>query len=78
MHFDDFKTDTLNLRVAPSFKKMLKATADQQNRSMVNMLEVILVDYCLRHGVSELEVTKAQMVKRKGTANAPSKAHGQA
>ncbi|MOA67192.1 hypothetical protein D3C78_1942610 [compost metagenome] len=55
MHFNDFKTDTLNLRVAPSFKRMLKAVADEENRSMVNMLEVILIDYCQRHGVPNSE-----------------------
>ncbi|WP_210482644.1 hypothetical protein [Pseudomonas protegens] len=55
MRFNDFKTDTLNLRVTPSFKKMLKAVADEENRSMVNMLEVILIDYCQRHGVPNPE-----------------------
>ena len=38
MRFDGTKTDTLNLRVAPSFKKTLKLVADAENRSMINML----------------------------------------
>lgn len=46
MTFDDTKTDTLNLRVSPSFKATLKAVADAEHRSMVNMLEVLLADYC--------------------------------
>lgn len=46
MTFDDTKTDTLNLRVSPTFKSTLKAVADAEHRSMVNMLEVLLVNYC--------------------------------
>lgn len=60
MRFNDFKTDTLNLRVAPSFKKMLKAVADEENRSMVNMLEVILIDYCQRHGMPDPEAVNSR------------------
>lgn len=77
MRFDDYKTDTLNLRVAPSFKKLLKGMADEDNRSMVNMLEVILADYCLRHGMSDPEVADGTTIKRKGTAYARGKAHSQ-
>lgn len=46
MTFDEVKTDTLNLRVAPSFKATLKAVADAEHRSMVNILEVLLANYC--------------------------------
>jgi hypothetical protein len=46
MAFDDTKTDTLNLRVSPTFKSTLKAVADAEHRSMVNMLEVLLANYC--------------------------------
>lgn len=46
MTFDDTKTDTLNLRVSPTFKSTLKAVADAEHRSMVNMLEVLLANYC--------------------------------
>jgi replication-associated recombination protein RarA len=77
MRFDDLKTDTLNLRVAPSFKKMLKAVADGENRSMVNMLEVILVDYCQRYGTPNSDVAAAISTKRKRVADARGKAHDQ-
>lgn len=46
MKFDDIKSDSLNLRVSPSFKQALKAAADHEQRSMVNMLEVLLANYC--------------------------------
>ena len=78
MRFDGTKTDTLNLRVAPSFKKTLKLVADAENRSMINMLEVILVDYCQRHGVADSEdVVITTKTNRKREANARSKAHSE-
>jgi hypothetical protein len=51
MRFDDVKSDTLNLRVSPSFKRALKAAADSERRSMVNMLEVLLAIYCEEKGI---------------------------
>lgn len=44
MRFDDGKTEALNLRVSPAFKAALKALAERENRSMVNMLEVLVME----------------------------------
>lgn len=52
MRFDDTKSETLNLRVSPTFKKALKEAADNEQRSMVNMLEVLLSEYCEKKGIS--------------------------
>lgn len=52
MRFLDTKSQTLNLRVSPSFKQALKEAADHEQRSMVNMLEVLLGDYMDRKGLS--------------------------
>jgi len=51
MRFDDVKSDTLNLRVSPSFKLALKAAADHEQRSMVNMLEVLVASFCKAKGI---------------------------
>ncbi len=51
MRFTDTKSETLNLRVSPTFKQVLKEAADHEQRSMVNMLEVLLSDYCARKGI---------------------------
>lgn len=51
MRFTDTKSETLNLRVSPTFKQVLKQAADREQRSMVNMLEVLLSDYCDRKGI---------------------------
>lgn len=50
MRFTDVKSETLNLRVSPTFKLALKSAADHEQRSMVNMLEVLLSEYCDRKG----------------------------
>jgi hypothetical protein len=52
MRFDDMKNDTLNLRVSPSFKLALKAAADHEQRSMVNMLEVLVAGFCESKGIT--------------------------
>lgn len=51
MKFSEIKSETLNLRVSPTFKLALKKAADNEQRSMVNMLEVLLGDYCDRKGI---------------------------
>lgn len=51
MRFTDIKSETLNLRVSPTFKQALKEAAGHEQRSMVNMLEVLLGDYCDRKGI---------------------------
>lgn len=51
MRFTDTKSETLNLRVSPTFKQVLKEAADREQRSMVNMLEVLLGDHCDRKGI---------------------------
>lgn len=52
MKFNDVKSDTLNLRVSHSFKLALKAAADHDQRSMVNMLEVLVANYCDTHRIA--------------------------
>lgn len=65
MRFNDTKSETLNLRVSPTFKKVLKEVADHEQRSMVNMLEVLLCDYCNRNGIgSPDEQTHSAAPKR--------------
>ena len=51
MRFTDTKSETLNMRVSPTFKRVLKEAADHEQRSMVNLLEVLLGDYCDHKGI---------------------------
>ena len=52
MRFTDTKSETLNLRVSATFKHVLRQVADCEQRSMVNMLEVLVSDYCDRKGIA--------------------------
>ncbi len=45
------KTATLTLRIPPEVKDLLGAAAQADRRSLANMLEVIVLDYCKRQGI---------------------------
>jgi hypothetical protein len=44
------KTATLTLRLDPTLKDALRNAAEQEHRSLANMVEVMILDYCGRHG----------------------------
>ena len=46
------KTTTLTLRINPGIKEGLRIMAEQEHRSLANMIEVMIRDYCQRHNVS--------------------------
>lgn len=45
------KTATLTLRIDPTIKEALRAVAEQEHRSIANMVEVLVRDYCRREGI---------------------------
>lgn len=45
------KTETITVRIAPAVKAALRAMADQERRSIANMVEVMIRDYCGRNAV---------------------------
>lgn len=46
------KATTLTLRIEPAIKEGLRAVAHQEHRSLANMIEVMILDYCGRNGVA--------------------------
>ena len=50
---DAEKTVGLSFRVTPRLKHMLEAAAERERRSLTNMLEVLVEDYCERHGLGD-------------------------
>jgi hypothetical protein len=42
------KTETLTVRLAPDIKAALRQAADREHRSLANMLEVMIRDWCGR------------------------------
>jgi hypothetical protein len=45
------KTSTLTFRIEPALKDALRTAADLDHRSIANMVEVMIRDYCERTGV---------------------------
>lgn len=45
------KSETLNLRVTPELKKLVRLAADNERRTLSNFLEVLVRQYCSERGV---------------------------
>jgi hypothetical protein len=59
------KTETLNLRVSPEFKELVRVAAEHESRSISNLLEVLVRDYCRQKGVDPTTETEPTEAKRK-------------
>lgn len=46
------KTTTLTFRIEPSLKEALRTSAAREYRSIANMIEVMIRDYCGRNGIT--------------------------
>lgn len=46
------KTTTLTFRIEPTLKEALRTAADSDHRSIANMIEVMIREYCGRVGIS--------------------------
>lgn len=46
------KTTTLTFRIEPGLKEALRAAASREHRSIANMVEVLIRDYCGRNGIA--------------------------
>ena len=49
------KTTTLTFRIEPSLKEALRTAANREHRSIANMVEVLIRDYCGRNGIAVVE-----------------------
>jgi hypothetical protein len=47
----DAKTETLTIRITPAVKTALRTAAARDHRSLTNMVEVMIRDYCAREGI---------------------------
>jgi hypothetical protein len=45
------KTATLTFRIDPGLKEALRTAAQQEHRSIANMVEVLIRDYCERKDI---------------------------
>lgn len=56
------KTEVINLRMAPETKALLRVAANREHRTLSNMIEHLLIDYCERHAISCAEHTDEQII----------------
>lgn len=45
------RTETLNLRVTSELKELVRLAADREHRSISNLIEVLVRDYCSKNDV---------------------------
>lgn len=46
------KTATLTFRIEPELKEALREAATREHRSIANMVEVLIRDYCEQNGIN--------------------------
>lgn len=46
------KSEAINLRMTPELKELLRLAAERERRTLSNMLEVLILDYCNQHGLT--------------------------
>ncbi len=45
------KSTTLTLRIDPDVKEALRTAAEKEHRSITNMVEVLIREYCQQHNI---------------------------
>lgn len=51
----ELKTETLNLRVTPAFKDLVREAAERERRSISNLIEVLVHEHCQKSGIQPSE-----------------------
>jgi uncharacterized protein (DUF1778 family) len=46
------KTETVNLRMAPGTKELLRLAAAKEHRTLSNMVDALILDHCERNGIA--------------------------
>ncbi|MFG6490519.1 DUF1778 domain-containing protein [Roseateles sp. BYS78W] len=48
----DRKTQTLNLRVSPELKELVRVAAERDHRTIANFVEMLVREHCTRQGIT--------------------------
>ncbi|TNF09476.1 MAG: hypothetical protein EP323_00240 [Gammaproteobacteria bacterium] len=51
VYITTIKTATLSFRIDPGIKEALRTAAHREHRSIANMVEVLIRDYCVQNGI---------------------------
>ena len=55
------KTETLNLRVTPELKELIRTAAEKERRTIANFIEVLVRKHCDEEGfVAEVKRTESR------------------
>jgi uncharacterized protein (DUF1778 family) len=60
----DRKTETLNLRVSPELKDLVRQAAAREHRTVANFIEVLVREHCERQGVAPSQELANQRAAR--------------
>lgn len=60
------KTDVVNLRMTPGVKELLRVAAAHERRTLSNMLEVLIEDFCRERGLVATHVTARDLMSQQG------------
>jgi hypothetical protein len=63
------KTTTLTFRIEPGLKDAVRAAAELEHRSIANMIEIMIRDYC---GRKEIAIAETGRPAAKGSKKGPS------
>ena len=53
------KTETLNLRVSPELKELIRLAAEREHRTLANFIEVLVREHCDEQGI-KAQIRKSQ------------------
>jgi hypothetical protein len=54
------KSEAINLRMTPEMKELLRLAAEREHRTLSNMLEVLVLEYCNQHGLKANPTARAK------------------
>jgi hypothetical protein len=46
------KTETVNLRVTPELKELIRLAAEREHRAIANFIDVLVREHCQKHGIA--------------------------
>ena len=69
------KTSTLTFRIEPVLKEALRTAAQREHRSIANMIEVMIREYCGRNGITISEQEALVQARPKPAKNSRSARH---
>lgn len=59
------KSVGISFRVTPRMKRLLESAASHERRTLTNMLEVLVEDYCARNGIEAEQAARATKTPEK-------------